>query len=256
MTTQRKFWKDTGRTSNDGETSGTLLHTPKSADSVGSATRTNVGQQRDLRQDILGICNVISSVAVSPASLFRWLGVEPGTVMSVGCGPLFAKWYESSDRDGYFLKMSGAYCQPNLDGSLPAYSETWPASGSMQNGKCYRQQRLVLRISAKESSLLPTPVSNDDNKSVKGHLAMKARMKGGPRKTITSLNVMAKGGLLPTPRAIDGRPKGNGPRPDTLTGKMLYTDGKRTGELLNPQFVEAIMGLPIGWTDLEDSGTR
>src|SRR3990167_5315569 len=39
----------------------------------------------------------------------------------------------------------------------------------------------------------PTPVSNDDNKTVKAHLAMKRRMKGGPRKAITSLQVLVKG---------------------------------------------------------------
>ncbi len=37
-----------------------------------------------------------------------------------------------------------------------------------------------------------TPVANDDNKSVEAHLAMKQRMKGGPRKKITSLQVQIK----------------------------------------------------------------
>lgn len=50
----------------------------------------------------------------------------------------------------------------------------------------------------------PTPVSQDDNKTPEAHLAMKARMKGGPRSQITSLQVMVKAtdrGLWPTPRA-------------------------------------------------------
>jgi hypothetical protein len=38
----------------------------------------------------------------------------------------------------------------------------------------------------------PTPVANDDNKSPEAHMAMKARMKGGERYTITSLNVLTK----------------------------------------------------------------
>lgn len=45
-------------------------------------------------------------------------------------------------------------------------------------------------------------MAQDDNKSVEAHLAMKERMKGGPRKTITSLNVMVKAterGMWPTP---------------------------------------------------------
>jgi hypothetical protein len=38
----------------------------------------------------------------------------------------------------------------------------------------------------------PTPVANDDNKSPEAHLAMKARMPGGPRHAVTSLNVLSK----------------------------------------------------------------
>ena len=53
--------------------------------------------------------------------------------------------------------------------------------------------------------LLPTPVANDDNKSVEAHLQMKANMPGGPRSKITSLSVMARGGLLPTPTAGDSK---------------------------------------------------
>lgn len=57
--------------------------------------------------------------------------------------------------------------------------------------------------------LLPTPVSNDDNKSPEAHMRMKKNMKGGPRNTITSLNVMAKAGMLPTPRANDAEKRGD-----------------------------------------------
>ena len=49
----------------------------------------------------------------------------------------------------------------------------------------------------------PTPVANDDNKSPEAHLAMKARMKGGPRQTITSLQVLVQ--QWPTPAARDSK---------------------------------------------------
>ena len=51
------------------------------------------------------------------------------------------------------------------------------------------------------SSAWPTPVANDDQKSPEAHLAMKARMKGGPRQTVTSLTVMSK--MWPTPATRD-----------------------------------------------------
>ena len=43
-----------------------------------------------------------------------------------------------------------------------------------------------------ERRMWPTPCANDDNKTPAAHMAMKARMKGGPRYTITSLQVAAK----------------------------------------------------------------
>jgi hypothetical protein len=59
------------------------------------------------------------------------------------------------------------------------------------------------RTEGNECGLLPTPVANDDNKSVEAHLRMKSNMPGGPRSKITSLAVMARGGLLPTPSTMD-----------------------------------------------------
>lgn len=57
----------------------------------------------------------------------------------------------------------------------------------------------------------PTAVANDDNKSPEAHMAMKARMKGGPRKCITSLQVMAKAqaAMWPTPTSLAPAKNGN-----------------------------------------------
>lgn len=55
----------------------------------------------------------------------------------------------------------------------------------------------------------PTPCAQEDGKSVEAHLAMKARMKGGPRRTITSLNVAVKAdalGLTSSPEASPASP--------------------------------------------------
>ncbi len=63
------------------------------------------------------------------------------------------------------------------------------------------------RIDASDSSLWPTAVANDDNKSPEAHMAMKRRMKGGPRNSITSLQVFTQD--WPTPQAHDERERGN-----------------------------------------------
>lgn len=94
-------------------------------------------------------------------------------------------------------------------------------------------------------------------------MAMKRRMKGGPRSTVTSLNVAAK--LWPTPTAHEG--KGSGPsqyernsltlqeaasafpsgRPDPTTPKDGESSSPST-RVLNPRFNEMLMGWPPHWT--------
>lgn len=120
----------------------------------------------------------------------------------------------------------------------------------------------------------PTPCAQDDNKTPEAHLAMKARMKGGARNTITSLSVLTQ--QWPTPSA--GEAKGRSyqydqhdktkPR-DSLTGMtekfsppvpVISTDGIELSPTvnsiterrrLNPEFVEWLMGWPIGLTSTE-----
>jgi hypothetical protein len=72
---------------------------------------------------------------------------------------------------------------------LPLLSETPTASESSQS------DGLACPSFPTLGGLLPTPVANDDNKSPAAHMAMKARMKGGERHTITSLNVRVKAGF-------------------------------------------------------------
>lgn len=198
-----------------------------------------------------------------------------------------------------------------------------------------RRQKLGRLIAGGGSSHLqswPTPVANDDNKSVEAHLAMKARLPGGARKTITSLNVLVKAwqtpatdsfrsrggdrkdepGLdqqarqwrtpdAPTTGGIRTRAKsrGNGhqvvlseqamewptptahfqPRGKNFTKSDGHTKphdistaassfhlaltsslGGRSyfgqTRILNPLFVEHLMGVPLGWTDFEHLETE
>lgn len=143
----------------------------------------------------------------------------------------------------------------------------------------------------------PTPVANDDNKTPEAHMAMKARMPGGPRNTITSLNVLIQawptptssmttgagaqgrdGGLnlqtaagtWPTPTNSIATPEdleqaryaGNGGnRPiyaeASRPAPTTPTDGTPTSPkvVLNPEFVEALMGWPIGASGLQPLAT-
>jgi hypothetical protein len=71
--------------------------------------------------------------------------------------------------------------------------------------------------------LWPTPAAQDDNKSPEAHKAMKQRMKGGPRNTVTSLQVA-----------------------------MRLPDEKKR---LNPLFVRWLMSWPL-WEPLDDIGSE
>jgi hypothetical protein len=69
--------------------------------------------------------------------------------------------------------------------------------------------------------------------------------------------------LWPTPAARDGKGGYIGGRIrngkvswDTLDVAVQWTDNQqKTGGHLNPQWVEWLMGFPIGWTDLNNSET-
>ena len=95
-------------------------------------------------------------------------------------------------------------------------------------------------------------------------MAMKQRMPGGPRTEATSLTVQVK--MWPTPRASEGTRGSDGPHGDgglSLKATVSHQDptmrsdgsGGRPKADLNPRFVEALMNLPVGWSDPEGSLT-
>src|SRR5690606_20874396 len=69
---------------------------------------------------------------------------------------------------------------------------TWKASATASGLSLSRLVPSMPPTDGTAFGLWPTPVANDDNKSPAAHMAMKRRMKGGPRNCITSLQVMAK----------------------------------------------------------------
>lgn len=99
----------------------------------------------------------------------------------------------------------------------------------------------------------PTPCANDDNKSPQAHMAMKARMKGGARHTITSLQVLAQTWATPPTRDHkDGSCDLTRNPTNGLLGRQVLEmtwagpDTSQSTRVLNPRFVEALMGWPIG----------
>lgn len=88
-------------------------------------------------------------------------------------------------------------------------------------------------------SLMPTP-TGQDNIQIRGK--GKATGKRG-----TTLGGMAR--LLPTPKSTPSGPDNNRVNRPGSGGNDLSTE---IGGVLNPEWVEWLMGYPIGWTELKD----
>lgn len=159
------------------------------------------------------------------------------------------------------------------------YTSRFPRAGIMRDGWVWQAAPIATQASCRAGAVFPTPVARDDNKSPEAHMRMKARMKGGPRNTITSLAVLARNGfvqadgtpvLWPMPRGSLGKSVSGGGEGSTYyrtPSQQAGTHGRylqvEANELevtldpahergpLNPDWVEWLMGLPSGYTDLE-----
>jgi len=153
-------------------------------------------------------------------------------MMSDGCGRNSTGSFASLSPDGSWQKTSEGYCQQRMDGSLEEYSETWPAAGMMQNGRCYRRPRLVHHIGETACSLWPTPNATDGNKAPKYFAS------GSP--SLPYAVKLAEAGHYPTPTA------------NRWDGLQSHGKNVISGQL-NPTWVEWLMGFPAGWTDCDVS---
>jgi hypothetical protein len=206
---------------------------------------------------------------VSPEAETDW--TEP----EAACGFKWPGSFARYDRSGSTWRTR----QCSLLEDSEEYSETWPSSGSMRNGECLARPPLAPHISGTESGLLPTPVCVDT-----GSYFNKSASVGAARRP--TLGAMAKHNLWPTPTVCgnynrkgltatsgDGLATAvrNFPTPTVamrkgssggaLTRKSgrsrendrLYyaIEGDATNGRLNPDWVEWLMGWPIGWTALQ-----
>lgn len=115
-------------------------------------------------------------------------------------------------------------------------------SGMMQNGTVFPLQPLVRLTRGTESGLWPTPTCN--------------MISGGPNHNSPQvlagkhgLNLAGAVTRWPTPDASPHKYRLKG---DSQQSKSL--NGIHGGKL-NPQWVEWLMGFPVGWTDLNNSET-
>ena len=185
------------------------------------------------------------------------------------CGPNGVFWRTHPTYDALDgRKISPRRRKPVISGKFYA---TWPAAGLMLDGRCYPQETLGPTTDVAGSGLLPTPVASDatrggNTRFSRGNPSLTLALRQLPTPTVKGnynrASYSGKSGdglvtalkMLPTPLARDYRSgKGKSSRqrksPDLPTVLMDETGGN--DGLLNPPFVEWMMGWPIGWTASE-----
>lgn len=180
------------------------------------------------------------------------------------CGP---KWRALSVKlapNGSWLKIRPSSHQEGSEQSC----ETWPKWGSMRNGECWERLTPERPTSGKESGLLPTIRAIDGERGGRGDLIQAVRgnenshfrlwstpqardfRKGKAsrwKNPARTKNLNDQVATFPTPCARDWK-SGTGAK--ERPGHALPLSSAIGGQL-NPDWVEWLMGWPIGWTACE-----
>ncbi|CAJ9865538.1 Uncharacterised protein [Burkholderia pseudomallei] len=258
-----------------------LIPTPKQSSSLGRTTepflRSRFGMTFELLTADLGAELLTSWLAAFPAKT----SAQPAPVMGLTAseadsGP---KWLGSFAKyDPSASKWKTAQC--SLLGDSDEFSETWPRWGSMRNGECYLRPIQTPLIYGSESGsrvMWPTPTvhwnHNMPSASASSGWGLSSATKLWPTPTASLAD---KGGRI-TPRkgregvtlieAVSSRmwptpcasaSKGSSPAAlkrksgkdrsnDRIDHAVMASDGGQ----LNPEWVEWLMGWPIGHTALK-----
>ncbi len=143
------------------------------------------------------------------------------------------------DRDSQSWRTS----ERSLFVDYQTFLDRWPKSGILRNGRVYEQATLAHPTNANGCGSWPTPTAND----AKNNTFPKSQLEWGPV-------VGAVMRRWPTPRACDERHGKNINPNDKRSGlpaAVLFPTSAGNGGCLNPDWVEWLMGYPIGWTDTD-----
>ena len=140
---------------------------------------------------------------------------------------------------------------------------TWKENITRSGNSYYRLLPSMRATEEIEYSLLPTPTAHQYGTSQNGKRKDGTTFKQAGK---PSLHTMARHNLWPTPttreykgaRSQEAMEKsGRNPMTNTLSDAVeaqsdYQTPKGRLAGSLNPEFVEWLMGFPIGWTELKD----
>ena len=192
-----------------------------------------------------GLDESISSQAGSPAKTFQLPVKEMDS--TANDLPSGLRWHESLARfDPVTCLWKTA--QPSLLEDWNGYSDRLPRWGLMHDGVLYPLQTPVLGTGGNASGYLPTPTANDERPWSGGELfttstgSVRARRSDG---SSSYRGLLAT--VLPTPTVDDAANVTRKSGEYRSLTRAVYTEAHR----LNPDWVEWLMGWPIGSTSAE-----
>ena len=183
-------------------------------------------------------------------------------------------------------------CQQSLLEDLLPLPKKLPKEAMIRDGVLYPLVKLAHPIKEKDGGYLPSPVATDatagaiiskddtykmtkngtlrkyNRQGTNGSIGLARYVQFFPtplassygtqksrpgNKARPSLETMARKNLWPTPTARDYKDNGKSPAELARNSKTLAT---HAGGQLNPQWVEWLMGYPVGWTELKDSAMQ
>jgi len=214
-----------------------------------------------------GFMKRLSGLTLSPSTaslgLEKWISSVPDSLASLGVKPVNSKKPTTNGGFGMtslesFARLdlntsSWRMSQASLTGEFLTFLKDWPKSGSMLNGICYERRKLAQIIKDKgrlfspivprEGVNFPTPMASDGMRTNLTHQRGNPTLLGAVQMFPTPIVRDFKGGRKKETLLKSKRSASNS-LPDSLTMQGL------NGGKLNPQWVEWLMGWPIGWTDL------
>ena len=173
---------------------------------------------------------------------------EPEPMIQEICGHPLAKLSTSSSLDTPFWKMSQALLVVDIS---ETFYQTWQKSGIMQNGCVYPLPKSEQSTKENGSGLWATPNTLDGlkPKSAKSLEREATVTRIGRSKPANLRDQVGNMGNWPTPSAVTNHNCGRLDEWGGCNNKFRKT--KLGSGDLNPDWVEWLMGWPIGWSDLK-----
>jgi hypothetical protein len=192
-----------------------------------------------------------------PVSHFQVQESEKAKKTQDTCGHTSEAMSGQLDLFGAFSKMSEVTPRWGYGESCPI----WKKMVTERSGDCSRRRKQARLTNASDASSWPTPRAGNPGSRKPGTggkiLAEEAKRHNGPPALEKSSTIGKNHGSWPTPR-VGGHEKAETSikrgRGVSLTGAVAK-DATQTPKL-NPNWVEQLMGLPIGWTDLGSWATE